>query len=563
MSTVYNLEPPTQGKVTKIQKHHHTPISLTPLNTIPLPRHLTLTANSFSIHRMTLQVVLHTTLGDLDIELWAKEAPKAVRNFVQLCLEGYYDNTIFHRIIKDFLMQGGDPTGTGQGGESIYEGGRPFKDEFHTRLRFSHRGLVACANQNKPDTNSSQFFITLDRTDSLERKSTIFGRIAGDTIYNLNRFNEQETDRNDIPLEPPRIVSIEVLWNPFDDIKPRMTRQEEEEKAKAEAAAAAVVLKKEQKQKGRNFKLISFGDEAEEEEEDALAASARLKIKSAHDALEDKKLGKQAAVEVDLQNVRERLGKVTNGGRGGGGSAIEKMKARIKQQQEAAGLQVVKEKEVEVVVIAEEDKKGGQVAAAAAEDEEEYRDQTIKKRKKSSSKQLLADQQYKSQKVSTAAIAPSKQITLGTETELLTSWERKRKEYKEKRRLGGNREKETLDKLAKFQATLKRRQPKAPTTGLAVEYTDDKDKVSSDPYVPAAWRIDGFIKDDDVDDDQLNLHSLRQHKLEFTKDHLVGGDKHDDYTVVDPLADKEHHGGGGWNDNREKKRGREWNGRSK
>eukprot|EP00877_Chromochloris_zofingiensis_P013098 jgi/Chrzof1/8041/UNPLg00086.t1 len=74
MSNIYNLEPPTKGKVT-----------------------------------------LKTTMGDIDIELWAKEAPKAVRNFVQLCLEGYYDGTIFHRVIKDFMIQGGDPTGTGQG----------------------------------------------------------------------------------------------------------------------------------------------------------------------------------------------------------------------------------------------------------------------------------------------------------------------------------------------------------------------------------------------------------------------------------------------------------------
>lgn len=392
----------------------------------------------------------------------------------------------------------------------------------------------------------------------MEKKSTIFGRIAGDTIYNLNRFNEQETDGNDIPVGPPRILSIEVLWNPFDDIKPRMTRQEKEEKAKVDAAAAAAVLKKAQRQKGRNFKLISFGDEAEEEEEDALAASARLKIKSAHDALEDKKLGKQAAVEVDLQNVRKKLGKASRTGgigiSGGEESATEKMKARIKQQQEvaaAAVLDVVKEKEAEVVAAAAEDsKEEGQAAAASNDDEEDQEEgQTVKKRKQSSSKQLLADQQCKSQKASTAVIAPSKQMNLGTETELLTNWERKRKEYKEKRRLGGNRERETLEKLAKFQATLKRQhQPKA----AATKPPNDNNN-SSNPYVPAAWRIDGFIKDDDVDDDQLNLHSLRQHKLEFSKDHLVGGDKYDDYTVVDPLA----HGG-----TAEKKRGREWNGRS-
>lgn len=70
-------------------------------------------------------MILNTTVGEIEIELWSKEAPKACRNFVQLCLEGYYDGTIFHRIIKDFIAQGGDPTGTGEGGESIY--GAPFK----------------------------------------------------------------------------------------------------------------------------------------------------------------------------------------------------------------------------------------------------------------------------------------------------------------------------------------------------------------------------------------------------------------------------------------------------
>lgn len=71
------------------------------------------------------KVLLVTTCGDIDIELWSKEAPKACRNFVQLCMEGYYDNTIFHRVVKDFIVQGGDPTGTGHGGESVYD--RPFK----------------------------------------------------------------------------------------------------------------------------------------------------------------------------------------------------------------------------------------------------------------------------------------------------------------------------------------------------------------------------------------------------------------------------------------------------
>ncbi|CBY37692.1 unnamed protein product, partial [Oikopleura dioica] len=78
------------------------------------------------------KVVLRTSAGDIDIELWSKETPLACRNFVQLCMENYYDATIFHRLVPGFIIQGGDPTGTGMGGESIY--GKPFKDEIHSRV---------------------------------------------------------------------------------------------------------------------------------------------------------------------------------------------------------------------------------------------------------------------------------------------------------------------------------------------------------------------------------------------------------------------------------------------
>ena len=104
------------------------------------------------------KVVLHTTVGPFDVELWSKEAPLACRNFVQLCLEGYYDGCVFHRVIKEFMAQTGDPTGTGTGGESVY--GAPFKDECHGRLRFTHRGLLGMASSG-PNTNGSQFFMTL------------------------------------------------------------------------------------------------------------------------------------------------------------------------------------------------------------------------------------------------------------------------------------------------------------------------------------------------------------------------------------------------------------------
>ncbi len=108
------------------------------------------------------KVILFNNSGNIDIELWTKETPRACRNFIQLCLEGYYNNTIFHRIIKGFMIQAGDPTGTGQGGTSIWN--KDFNDEFHSRLRFNYRGKVAMANKNLPHTNRSQFFIKIDKT---------------------------------------------------------------------------------------------------------------------------------------------------------------------------------------------------------------------------------------------------------------------------------------------------------------------------------------------------------------------------------------------------------------
>ncbi|UYV70080.1 CWC27, partial [Cordylochernes scorpioides] len=154
-----------------------------------------------------VQVLLETTVGDIDIELWSKEVPTACRNFIQLCMEGYYNGTIFHRVMKGFMAQGGDPTGTGTGGESAF--GKPFKDEFHSRLRFMRRGLVAMASSGK-DTNESQFFFTLGACPDLQNKHTIFGKVTGNTIYNMIRLEEGPVDRNDRPLYPHKIISTKV-----------------------------------------------------------------------------------------------------------------------------------------------------------------------------------------------------------------------------------------------------------------------------------------------------------------------------------------------------------------
>ena len=115
-------------------------------------------------------------------------------------MEGYYDHTPANRVIKDFMVQFGDPTGTGSGGESIW--GRPFKDEVHGRILFNHRGQLAMANENKPNSNHSQFFLTLAPCEWLNRKHTIFGKVTGSTIFNLLRMGDAEVDEKDRPAEP-------------------------------------------------------------------------------------------------------------------------------------------------------------------------------------------------------------------------------------------------------------------------------------------------------------------------------------------------------------------------
>ena len=120
-------------------------------------------------------VVMQTTQGDIEFELYPNEAPKAVENFLTHGKNGYYENTKFHRIIPDFMIQGGDPKGNGTGGESIWK--KPFEDEFSFKLRFSAPGILAMANSG-PQTNGSQFFITTIETSWLNDKHTIFGRVT-------------------------------------------------------------------------------------------------------------------------------------------------------------------------------------------------------------------------------------------------------------------------------------------------------------------------------------------------------------------------------------------------
>lgn len=145
--------------------------------------------------------VLETTRGTIKIKLFPKSAPKTVENFTKLIEKGYYDGIIFHRVIPEFMIQGGDPTGTGRGGESIW--GKNFADEFDPALRFDRPGILAMANAG-PNTNGSQFFITTAPTPWLQNRHTIFGEVVEGYEF-VQAIEQTPSDRQDKPNTPQKI----------------------------------------------------------------------------------------------------------------------------------------------------------------------------------------------------------------------------------------------------------------------------------------------------------------------------------------------------------------------
>ena len=151
-------------------------------------------------------VVLETTQGDVEIELMPGIAPLAVANFVGHIKSGYYDDLIFHRVIEGFMVQGGDPLGTGTGGESIW--GKNFPDEFSPEARFDTEGLLAMANSG-PMTNGSQFFITTSKPEWLNDKHTIFGKVVKG-YDKVKKIEGVEKGAGDKPVEDQRIVKAYI-----------------------------------------------------------------------------------------------------------------------------------------------------------------------------------------------------------------------------------------------------------------------------------------------------------------------------------------------------------------
>lgn len=178
-------------------------------------------------------VEMETSMGTIKIKLFPEYAPKAVENFITHSKEGYYDGVIFHRVINDFMIQGGDPQGTGMGGESIY--GQPFEDEFSNKL-FNFRGALSMAKPDQPDSNGSQFFIVQNSTLSpdlkkqmeevgypaeiieayekggapwLDQKHTVFGQVI-EGMDVVDKIASVEVGERDKPIEDVVIKSIKV-----------------------------------------------------------------------------------------------------------------------------------------------------------------------------------------------------------------------------------------------------------------------------------------------------------------------------------------------------------------
>ncbi len=153
------------------------------------------------------KVLLETTQGTIEFKLFPNLAPKTCENFVGLIEKGYYDGIIFHRVIPNFMVQGGDPTGTGRGGKSLW--GKPFGDEVTPDLRFDRTGLLAMANAG-PGTNGSQFFITTAKTPWLNMRHTIFGEVtAGYEV--VQKLEGVATDGGDRPVEEQKILKATVV----------------------------------------------------------------------------------------------------------------------------------------------------------------------------------------------------------------------------------------------------------------------------------------------------------------------------------------------------------------
>ncbi|KAK3320880.1 cyclophilin-like domain-containing protein [Cercophora scortea] len=165
-----------------------------------------------------MSVTLHTTLGDLKIEVFCESVPKTAENFLALCASDYYNESPFHRVIPGFMVQTGapahpSPPDNPKGGRSIY--GPSFEDEIRPTLRHHERGILSMANKG-PGTNGSQFFILFEKAPHLDGLNTVFGKLLGDdSLATLAKIEALEVDKKGRPTEPVKIERVTIHANPL------------------------------------------------------------------------------------------------------------------------------------------------------------------------------------------------------------------------------------------------------------------------------------------------------------------------------------------------------------
>ncbi|KAJ5775040.1 uncharacterized protein N7511_000051 [Penicillium nucicola] len=242
----------------------------------------------------TASATLNTTVGPIQIALFANQTPLTCKNFLQHCKDNYYAGTIFHRVAPDFVVQGGDPTGTGSGGTSIYEYPEfeydpeardpnervVLRDELHSRLRFNRRGLLGMA-KSEDGTYGSQFFITLANTErEMNGQCTIFGRLEGDSIYTVLKIAEAErVEGTERPIYPIKVTSCEV-----GELGPLEGKLKDRQAISTTSKPDKGAPKKKKKAPKGGKSLLSFGDDEGDEGMPMRPAKPKFNTKLVADA---------------------------------------------------------------------------------------------------------------------------------------------------------------------------------------------------------------------------------------------------------------------------------------
>lgn len=242
----------------------------------------------------TASATLNTTVGPIHIALFANQTPLTCKNFLQHCKDNYYAGTIFHRVAPDFVIQGGDPTGTGSGGTSIYEYPEfeydpeardpnervVLRDELHSRLRFNRRGLVGMA-KSEDGSYGSQFFITLANTErELNGQCTLFGRLEGDSIFNVLKIADAErVEGTERPVYPVKVTSCEV-----GELGPLAGKLKDRKTTSTTTGGEKPAPKKKKKAAKGGKALLSFGGEDGDEEMPMRPAKPKFNTKLVADA---------------------------------------------------------------------------------------------------------------------------------------------------------------------------------------------------------------------------------------------------------------------------------------